>query len=48
MKSEKPGVGLGIIIENKNKEILFGKRLGSFSPYWSIPGGSLELGETFE
>jgi 8-oxo-dGTP diphosphatase len=46
--STKPGVGLGIIIENGQSQILVGKRIGSHAPYYSIPGGSLELGESFE
>ncbi len=45
---ERPNVGVGVIIENKEKKILIGKRKGSHSPYYSIPGGHLELGETFE
>lgn len=54
MNSEKqteisrPKVGIGVIIQNKNNEILIGKRKGSHSPYYSIPGGHLENGETFE
>ena len=44
----KPGVGVGIIIQNKNGEILIGKRKGSHGPYYSIPGGHLENGESFE
>lgn len=40
-------VGLGIIIE-KNGKILIGQRVGQHAPYYSIPGGSLEPGETFE
>lgn len=44
----QPRVGIGIIIENEKGEILVGKRKGSHSPYYSIPGGSLEQGETFE
>ncbi len=43
-----PRVGIGIIIENEKGEILVGKRKGSHAPYFSIPGGSLEVGETFE
>ncbi len=43
-----PRVGIGIVIENEKGEILVGKRKGSHSPYYSIPGGSLEIGETFE
>lgn len=48
MSSEKPRVGLGIIIENDKGQILVMKREGKHAPYWSIPGGKLELGETFE
>lgn len=48
MSSEKPRVGLGVIIENAEGKILLGKRRGSHAAYWSIPGGKLELGETFE
>ncbi len=48
MSSEKPRVGLGIIIENDKGQILVMKREGNHAPYWSIPGGKLELGETFE
>lgn len=45
---ERPGVGIGVIIENDKGEILVGKRLSAYSPWYSIPGGHLELGETFE
>jgi len=41
-------VGLGIIIVNKEGNILVGKRIGEHAPGYSIPGGKLELGETFE
>lgn len=41
-------VGIGIIILNNKGEILVGKRKGSHAPYYSIPGGSMEAGETFE
>jgi mutator protein MutT len=40
-------VGIGVIIEHDGK-ILVGKRINSHAPFWSIPGGKLELGETFE
>lgn len=43
-----PRVGLGAIILNSEGKILIGKRQGSHAPYYSIPGGSLKLGETFE
>jgi mutator protein MutT len=45
---ERPKIGIGVIILNKNGQILIGKRKGSHAPYYSIPGGHLELGETFE
>jgi 8-oxo-dGTP diphosphatase len=41
-------VGLGVIIVNKDGKILIGKRKGKHAPYYSIPGGHLENGETFE
>ena len=41
-------MGIGVIIAQENGKILVGKRCGSYAPYWSIPGGHLELGETFE
>ncbi len=40
-------VGLGVVIENDGK-ILIGKRVSKHAPYYSIPGGHLEPGETFE
>lgn len=48
MNKEKPRVGIGIIIENKDGTVLIGKRAGSHAPKHSIPGGNLKLGETFE
>jgi ADP-ribose pyrophosphatase YjhB (NUDIX family) len=48
MNKTRPSVGVGVIIENALGEILVGKRKGSHSPYYSIPGGHLEMGETFE
>lgn len=45
---ERPKVGIGVIILNQKGQILIGKRQGSHAPYFSIPGGHLELGETFE
>jgi len=41
-------VGLGVIILRKDGKVLIGKRNGEFVPEYSIPGGSLEAGETFE
>lgn len=43
-----PRVGVGVILVNKKGEILVGKRKGSHAQKYSIPGGSLEIGETFE
>lgn len=45
---ERPKVGVGVIIQNAANEILIGKRKGSHAPFFSIPGGHLENGETFE
>ncbi|MEQ9296970.1 MAG: NUDIX domain-containing protein [Cyclobacteriaceae bacterium] len=45
---ERPKVGIGVIVQDENNKILVGKRKGSHSPFFSIPGGHLENGETFE
>jgi 8-oxo-dGTP diphosphatase len=45
---ERPKIGVGVIIVNCEGKILVGKRAGSHAQYYSIPGGHLELGETFE
>lgn len=45
---ERPFVGIGIILVNTTGHVLLGKRHGSHAPYFSIPGGHLEPGETFE
>ena len=41
-------VGLGIIIVNDRGEVLIGRRINIHAPYYAIPGGHLEVGETFE
>jgi len=41
-------VGVGVIIANPQGQVLLGKRCGSHAPFWSIPGGHVEEGETFE
>lgn len=48
MAQDTPNVGIGVIIENSEGKILVGKRKGSFAPFYSIPGGKLGIGETFE
>jgi len=48
METNHPRVGLGIIIINQDGNILIGKRKGSHAQKYSIPGGHLDLGETFE
>ena len=41
-------VGIGIVIINEDNKVLVGKRKNSLAPFYSIPGGNLEIGETFE
>ena len=48
MEKKYPKVGLGVIIVNEDGDILIGKRKGSHAQKYSIPGGHLDLGETFE
>lgn len=45
--SDKPRIGVGIIIKNSEGKILIGKRIGLAAKY-SILGGHIEIGETFE
>ena len=46
---EKPRVGIGVLIINSEGKILIGKRKGVHEENeYSIPGGKLGLGETFE
>jgi len=44
----RPRVGVGVIVVNDEGKILILRRIGTHAPYYSIPGGSLEMGETFE
>ena len=45
---ERPKVGVGVFVL-KNNKILVGKRINSHgNETWSLPGGHLELFETFE
>ncbi|WP_116474095.1 nucleotide triphosphate diphosphatase NUDT15 [Zobellella maritima] len=48
MKQTRPAIGVGIIVSRPDGLILVGKRQNSHAPYWSIPGGHMELGESFE
>lgn len=40
-------VGVGVIILNNDGNILIGRRKGKHAQKYSIPGGGLEIGETF-
>ena len=44
----RPLIGIGVILVNPAGQVLIGKREGSHAPYWSIPGGYHEPGESFE
>lgn len=42
-------VGVSIILINKNKEVLIGKRKGSHGEgMWAVPGGKLDPGESYK
>lgn len=41
-------VGVGVIITNSQGQILMGKRSSKHAPYWSIFGGHVDAGESFE
>lgn len=45
---DRPRVGVGVIVLNKEGNVLIGKRKGSHAQFYSIPGGHLDEGETFE
>ena len=56
-KPKKIGVGFGVMILNKEGKILLGKRHENpdkadsefrVSDVWTMPGGKLEYGESFE
>ncbi|MEY0541013.1 NUDIX hydrolase [Providencia rettgeri] len=40
--------GVGVLITNKQGQILMGKRSSKHAPYWSIFGGHVDPGESFE
>ncbi|MER2474199.1 nucleotide triphosphate diphosphatase NUDT15 [Photorhabdus laumondii] len=41
-------VGVGVVIVNECGQVLLGKRSSKHAPYWSIFGGHVDAGETFE
>lgn len=41
-------VGVGVLITNAQGQILLGKRSSQHAPYWSIFGGHVDPGESFE
>jgi 8-oxo-dGTP diphosphatase len=46
-----PGVGVGVIIENDQKEVLLTLRSGTTNNragLWELPGGTVELGDSLE
>lgn len=47
-QKNRPRVGIGVVIINHDGKVLIGKRKGTHAPHYSIPGGNLDLGETFE
>lgn len=48
-QNTNPKIGLGVLIFNKNNQILLGKRKNSHgTSSWGPPGGHLEFGESFE
>ncbi len=47
--NNRPFIGVGVLILNKNNQLLLGKRKASHGMHtWSAPGGHLEFGESFE
>ncbi|MBW3568592.1 NUDIX domain-containing protein [Candidatus Parcubacteria bacterium] len=47
-KPKRPFVGIGVLVQKDGKYLL-GKRVGEHGRNtWSVPGGHLEFGETFE
>ena len=46
--SNQVGVGIGVIVLNDNNQILLGLRKGRHGGLYGLPGGMLDIGETFE
>ena len=47
MPTDRPKIGVGVILIRDGKVLLM-KRTSKHAPSYSIPGGHLEVGETFE
>src|SRR3989338_8616861 len=46
---DRPGVGIGIFVRNKTRQILLQRRIGAHGANtWSLPGGHLEMYESIE
>jgi 8-oxo-dGTP diphosphatase len=45
---ERPIVGVGAVIVSEGKVVLIRRRYEPLAGQWSLPGGTLELGETLE
>jgi 8-oxo-dGTP diphosphatase len=45
---ERPIVGVGAVIVNDGRVVLVKRRYEPLAGRWSLPGGTLELGETLE
>jgi ADP-ribose pyrophosphatase YjhB (NUDIX family) len=45
---ERPVVGVGAVIEQDGRVVLIRRRYEPLAGQWSLPGGTLELGETLE
>lgn len=45
---ERPIVGVGAVIEQDGRVVLIRRRYEPLAGQWSLPGGTLELGETLE
>lgn len=48
MSENRPKVGIGVWIEHEGKFLLFQRKSDLGKGTWTIPGGSLEFGETLE
>jgi 8-oxo-dGTP diphosphatase len=45
---ERPVVGVGAVIVDGGRVVLIRRRYEPLAGHWSLPGGTLELGETLE